>query len=292
MRTTERSSYTADPDLRARLQAFTPDEPGVVFPFSARLAQEQGWTREHARRVMREYLRFVYLAATAGHPVTPSKQVDEAWHLHLTYTRSYWDELCGHVLRRPLHHEPTRGGAEEEGKFAGWYLRTLESYRAAFGEDPPANIWPRPGSARGTAPAAKPRIRPLRTSRGGTAATLLAGGVLAAGCFGTARADTVVTVAIFAAVVLMGWLTYRAVPGSPVHGQATRGDLRPARQPENGTHAMYVDPGGVYASGGDGSTDSGCDPGSGGSDGGSDAGCGDAGSSCGSGCGSGCGGGE
>src|SRR4051794_29247128 len=100
MRTTE-SSYRADPDLRARLQAFTPDEPGVVFPFSARLAREQGWTRAQAERVVREYLRFVYLAATAGHPVTPSKMVDEAWHLHLTYTRGYWDELCGRVLGMP-----------------------------------------------------------------------------------------------------------------------------------------------------------------------------------------------
>jgi len=143
----DQGGYTADEDLRARIEAFSPDEPGIAFPFTARLAQENGWTREHARRVTREYLRFVYLAMTAGHPVTPSRAVDEAWHLHLTCTRSYWEEMCGRVLGRPLHHDPTRGGAEEEAKFADWYARTLHSYRAAFGEEPPADVWPRPIAA-------------------------------------------------------------------------------------------------------------------------------------------------
>ncbi|HSU15174.1 hypothetical protein [Longimicrobium sp.] len=144
MSSTESSSYREDAGLRARLQAFSPDEPGVAFSFSARLARENGWTPEHARRVTREYLRFVYLAMTAGHPVTPSAKVDEAWHLHLTYTRSYWEEMCGRVLGRPLHHEPTRGGTAEDAKFEDQYARTLASYRAAFGHEPPFDIWPRP----------------------------------------------------------------------------------------------------------------------------------------------------
>jgi hypothetical protein len=155
---TIQGSYRADPELRARIQAFSPDEPGVAFPFSARLAQENGWTREYALAVTREYLRFVYLAMTAGHPVTPSLAVDEAWHLHLTYTRSYWEEMCGRVLGRPLHHDPTRGGTAEEAKFASWYARTLATYHAAFGEEPPAEIWPRPqaeAAAPPTAPAAR-----------------------------------------------------------------------------------------------------------------------------------------
>ncbi|HEX2077587.1 MAG TPA: hypothetical protein VHG08_07750 [Longimicrobium sp.] len=135
--------YKHDPQLRARLQAFSPDEP-VVFPFSARLAREHGWTRAFAERVMEEYRRFLYLAMTAGHPVSPSAAVDEAWHLNLTYTRSYWDELCGRVLGRPLHHDPTKGGVEEGAKFTAWYARTLESYRAAFGHQPPRDIWPSP----------------------------------------------------------------------------------------------------------------------------------------------------
>ena len=59
--------YPHDHSLRARIQAFSPDEPGVVFPFSARLAREHGWTRAFAQRVVEEYRRFLYLAMTAGH---------------------------------------------------------------------------------------------------------------------------------------------------------------------------------------------------------------------------------
>ena len=79
---------TTAADLRARIQGFPLDEPGSVFPFSARLARENGWSREYALRALEEYRRFVYLAMTAGHPVTPSEEVDEVWHFHLTYTRS------------------------------------------------------------------------------------------------------------------------------------------------------------------------------------------------------------
>ena len=149
--------YTHDTPLRARIQAFSPDEPGIVFPFSARLARENGWTGAFAGRVVEEYRRFLYLAMTAGHPVTPSVQVDQAWHLHLTYTRSYWDALCGRVLGRPLHHEPTRGGRAEGGKFVDGYARTLDSYRRAFGHEPPADVWPAPGERF----AARARIRQI-----------------------------------------------------------------------------------------------------------------------------------
>ncbi len=69
--------------LWPRLAAFVFDAPGAALPFTARLARDQGWTREHAARVVDEYRRFVYLCVRAGHPCTPSVDVDEAWHLHL-----------------------------------------------------------------------------------------------------------------------------------------------------------------------------------------------------------------
>jgi hypothetical protein len=128
-------------ELYLRLQAFAFDPPDVAMPFVQRLARENGWSAAHANRVVDEYRRFLWLAMRAGHPVTPSPAVDAAWHLHLCYTRSYWDELCGKVLPRPLHHEPTQGGAGEAAKFRDWYARTLASYRTAFGS-PPADVWP------------------------------------------------------------------------------------------------------------------------------------------------------
>jgi uncharacterized protein (TIGR04222 family) len=125
-----------------RIAAFPLDEPGADWTFTQRLARENRWSGEFAGRVIEEYRRFLLLAMAAGHPVTPSDGVDQAWHLHLTYTRSYWDDLCGAVLGRPLHHGPTRGGAAESAKFHDWYARTLDSYRRLFDAEPPADIWP------------------------------------------------------------------------------------------------------------------------------------------------------
>jgi hypothetical protein len=132
--------------LYAQLAQWHPDNPGSAFPYSKRLARENGWTPAHARRVIEEYKRFVFLALHAGHPVTPSDAVDQAWHLHLTYTQSYWEDLCENILRRRLHHTPTRGGRREGAKYADRYGRTLQSYRDFFGEVPPADIWPAPGA--------------------------------------------------------------------------------------------------------------------------------------------------
>ena len=128
-------------ELWPRLVAFDLDG-AAVLPFSRRLARDNGWPLAFAERVVLEYKKFVYLAATCGHPVTPSDEVDQAWHLHLVYTRSYWEELCGQVLGFALHHGPTKGGAAEGHKFADWYAATRQSYEAAFGEAPPADIWP------------------------------------------------------------------------------------------------------------------------------------------------------
>lgn len=128
--------------LWARLEGFELDAPDAAFDFSARLARENGWSRAHTARVVAEYKRFLALATCAGHPVTPSVAVDQAWHLHLLYTRSYWDDLCGTVLGRPLHHEPTMGGPEESARYQAQYERTLTSYRRLFGAEPPADIWP------------------------------------------------------------------------------------------------------------------------------------------------------
>jgi hypothetical protein len=128
--------------LLEHLLEFRFDGTSAALPFHERLGRENGWSIGFTARAITEYRRFVFLAMVAGHPVTPSDQVDQVWHLHLLYTKSYWDRLCGDVLGRPLHHEPTTGGQSEGHKFAGWYARTLESYRRIFQEDPPGDVWP------------------------------------------------------------------------------------------------------------------------------------------------------
>jgi uncharacterized protein (TIGR04222 family) len=133
----------AQRELWTRLEGLALDDPSAVLTFSRRLARENRWTLVRAGRVVTEYKRFVFLAMEAGHPVSPSEDVDQAWHLHLTYTESYWQDMCAGVLGRRLHHHPTKGGADEAHKFDGMYARTLDSYQRLFGEAPPADIWPR-----------------------------------------------------------------------------------------------------------------------------------------------------
>ncbi|MEM8739760.1 MAG: hypothetical protein AAGG38_14965 [Planctomycetota bacterium] len=130
-----------DPRL-TRIMAHRLDDPGAALPFTRRLARENRWTVDFAVRVVREYRRFCYLAVAAGHPVTPSDEVDQAWHLHLLYSRDYWEEFCPNVLGVALHHGPTKGGASEGERFDEQYRRTMASYEAWFGEPPPAAIWP------------------------------------------------------------------------------------------------------------------------------------------------------
>lgn len=129
-------------ELLERLEQFAIDANGVKLTFADRLARENGWSRPFARRVVEEYKRFVFMAMVAGHAVTPSDEVDEAWHLHLTYTRSYWNDLCRGVLGKPLHHIPTRGGPSERARHIEQYERTLATYQEFFGHSPPADIWP------------------------------------------------------------------------------------------------------------------------------------------------------
>src|SRR5262245_21707079 len=120
-------------ELWDKLRTFAFDPPTASLTFSARLAKENGWTEEHAQRVIDEYRRFLFLAQAAGHPVSPSEDVDQAWHLHLAYTKSYWDDLCGNVLKQPFHHEPARGEPGEAERLRLWYKNTLASYQRLFG---------------------------------------------------------------------------------------------------------------------------------------------------------------
>lgn len=177
-------------DLLVRIMAFQIDDGPAAFPFAVRLAQENRWSQAYAQRVVDEYKRFVYLMAAAGHPVTPSDQVDQAWHLHLSYTRSYWERLCGQVVGKPLHHNPTQGGDAEDAKFGDWYARTLETYERVFGAPPPGDIWPDSATRFGIDPRAV-RVntvrswiiekRPVRRAAAGGAAAI-AGAAALAGC--------------------------------------------------------------------------------------------------------------
>lgn len=134
----------ADHPVWKALSHYIVGPENAALPFVERLARENCWRRAHAERVFEEYRRFCFLAVTCGHVVTPSDAVDQAWHLHLTYTRDYWERFCPLVLGRPLHHGPTAGGADEQHRFFLHYAETLRSYERVFGQ-PPTDLWPDAG---------------------------------------------------------------------------------------------------------------------------------------------------
>jgi hypothetical protein len=127
--------------LWQRLQDYQFDDTNSSLTFSTRLTRENGWTKEYTDRVLTEYQKFIYLALKSGHPVTPSEDIDQAWHLHIVYTRQY-NEFCEKILQQRLEHGPTKGGKEEKDKFEEWYEKTLASYERLFAIDAPPDIWP------------------------------------------------------------------------------------------------------------------------------------------------------
>ena len=94
--------------------------------------------------MVEEYRRFLVLTQVAGQAVSPSPDVDEAWHLHLTRTAHY-EAFCGANFGRFLHHEPARQG--EGARHSDMYRETLALYRQAFGVDAPSLVWPRSARA-------------------------------------------------------------------------------------------------------------------------------------------------
>ncbi|MEZ5443246.1 MAG: TIGR04222 domain-containing membrane protein [Lysobacterales bacterium] len=127
--------------LWGRLQAHPLERPEQGLDLVRRVAREQGWTLPEARAAVEEYRRFCLLACLSETPVTPSEDVDQVWHLHLTYSRDYWERWCGQALQRPLHHDPTPGGQAAGQTYVQQYAQTLALYERCFGP-PPRRWWP------------------------------------------------------------------------------------------------------------------------------------------------------
>ena len=128
-------------DLWRRIAAHDFEVADQSPDFVRRLARDKAWSVAFARGAVEEYRRFAYLCVAGTEVMTPSAEVDEAWHQHLTYSRDYWDVWCAEVLRAPLHHDPSRGGPEQSRYFRERYAATLAAYEARFGP-PPEAFWP------------------------------------------------------------------------------------------------------------------------------------------------------
>ena len=125
-----------------KIKNFELDDPEISLSFSDRLARENGWTIEYSIRVILEYKKFIFLLTISNHPLTPSDQVDQVWHLHLIYTQSYWEDFCENTIKRKIHHGPTKGGEPEKNKYTNWYEKTKKLYLETFNSETPKDIWP------------------------------------------------------------------------------------------------------------------------------------------------------
>jgi uncharacterized protein (TIGR04222 family) len=126
-----------------KIQGFEFDDPNATITFSKKLADQQRWSASYTQRVIEEYRRFIFLCCISPNGASPSKAVDEVWHLHLTYTQSYWIAFCRNTLGKDIHHHPSGGGEQEDHKHTNWYAETLSLYSSVFNDPAPADIWPR-----------------------------------------------------------------------------------------------------------------------------------------------------
>lgn len=297
-------------ELLNRIESFDIDGGPCASTFAMRLAMEQGWSEEFAERVITEYKRFLYLGVTQG-PVTPSEAIDEAWHLHMIYTESYWTRLCGEVLGKPFHHHPSKGGTAEDTKHRNQFSETRRKYVEAFGAEPPADIWG-PLPAKATIPTIDTNTHWIVERKAAnrwflTAGGLVTAGVVAAGCMEegvSTGVGVVICLSPIVIVAIVGTMIGRAMQNRNRMGgrsggyggsgcsagyhtsnhlvDHTAGHHSSHDSNSNDAHAGHVTSAGIGHHGDAHGGDSGSDSGS------SDSGGGDSGgSSCGSSCGGG-----
>ncbi|WP_118952187.1 glycine-rich domain-containing protein [Taibaiella helva] len=140
--------------LWQKISAFRFDERGASFPFSRKLARENGWTYAFSKEAIEEYRKFIFLCCISPHGASPSEVIDEVWHLHLLYTQNYWQAFCRDTLGQDIHHHPSNGGPEESKKHEQWQTDTLTLYHRTFGYEAPELFW-----------SAKPGSPPSRSSK-------------------------------------------------------------------------------------------------------------------------------
>ncbi len=189
--------------LIGRIEALAIGQPDTPSGFERRLAAENGWSEAFAGRVVVEYRRFLALVATGDEPLTPSDAVDQAWHLHMVHSRDYWHGLCRDIVGRDIHHTPGGDGADEREDYRNRYARTIDLYRATFGDAPPADIWPDPAARF----VGRFRRVDLTTTTlfGGAAAGATAGGAGVMAMMALAGMDHVVTLLLIVVAIAALW---------------------------------------------------------------------------------------
>lgn len=106
--------------------------PGMLIP---RLVKNHGYSEEYAAGLVKEAKRMLYLSASQKAFVSPSVQIDDAWHEMLLFTR--WYQKYADYIGAFIHHDPTPG--KPDGGKA--YERTRNLYKDAFNEEADRAYW-------------------------------------------------------------------------------------------------------------------------------------------------------
>lgn len=133
-----------DPELLKRLEWF--DFP-LKYPgetLLSHLVDKTALGDRKARIAVKEYRRFLYLAAVSDREVVPSPLIDHLWQLHITLSRTYFEDFCPRIIGRVIIRQPRRPGAANDLAYA----ETLTLYAAEFGERSDRNVWPEPAAQR------------------------------------------------------------------------------------------------------------------------------------------------
>lgn len=132
-------------DRKSRILEFNFSDESEKRIFFRKLSDLNGWSEGFCQKAFTEYKRFIYLSATTGGRVVPSKVIDSVWHLHLTFTKSYWHDFCRDRIGKDIHHNPSQPDAESKIRDHSDYQKTLELYRTTFGAEPADGLWTNAG---------------------------------------------------------------------------------------------------------------------------------------------------
>lgn len=105
------------------------------------LQKSTKWERKFCIQCIEEYKKFIFLKAVSHAPVSPCYAVAMVWQTHLTFSTSYWIDLCETILGKELHFEPIE--EHELSLIEQHYKNTWYLYIKYFQQTPPADVWPK-----------------------------------------------------------------------------------------------------------------------------------------------------
>lgn len=88
---------------------------------------------QRAEHYIDEYKKYMYLSAVTGIEQTPSEEVDQVWHYHITYTENYKQFSSQKMGIDFFHHNPADGTTHDDNKYRGVYQNTMNGIISFFG---------------------------------------------------------------------------------------------------------------------------------------------------------------